>query len=124
VTTIIRDRDTIERALQHGVLALTEDEAHVRYKRFLQPGDTLTLETPPKRLGGRDSRSLVESVTVKVVALVGSDKVHRGIDASEQFTWILHGDPYDPVALLVPEVWLRTLDLSLGYVAVIEKESE
>jgi hypothetical protein len=114
VTTIIRDRDTIERALQHGVLALTEDEAHVRYKRFLQPGDTLTLRSGI----GRNQ----PVATVKVVALVGSDKVHRGIDASEQFTWILHGDPYDPVALLVPEVWLRTLDLSLGYVAVIEKE--
>jgi hypothetical protein len=157
VTTIIRDSETIDRALQHGVIALTEDEAHTWTlvestlptadvpRRVLRwPGDTLTLASPCRSTwcddgvayGGSGDNEFAEPhaecggtarvpvATVKVVALVGSDKVSRGIDAGEMGVWVLHGDPSDPVALLLPHYWLDTLDLSLGWVAVVEKEDE
>jgi hypothetical protein len=149
VTTIIRDSETIDRALQHGVIALDEDEVAIpdetgfRFS-FLQPGDTLTLASPCRSTwcddgvayGGSGDNEFAEPhaecggtarvpvATVKVVALVGSDKVSRGIDAGEMGVWVLHGDPSDPVALLLPHYWLDTLDLSLSWVAVIEKEDE
>jgi hypothetical protein len=116
VTTIIRDREVIDRAVQHGVISLTEAEAlNAPREDPLQPGDTLTLAQPAK---GGDGY-LPFARTVRLVALVESDKVLRGgpgflysgtqpLRLRTAVRWVLPAEFYD------------SLDLSLPYVAVIE----